>query len=433
MTAKHPCDSVSRESFGADSSDRGAVSRVVSCDQKKVALTRTIVSEASTTASTQGGRISVVGEGLLCLAGTTTTAFDVCTPKIQGAGMDTFRVCSELGHGSFGTVYKVEEKKTGISYAMKVQAKDKFLKTGRLRYAITERNVQSSMSHPFIVGLVCAFQTSHELVLVMPLCSGGSLEALVKGAGGLPELLCRSYFSEVFLAIEHIHSRNVAYRDLKSANVVLDDDGHAMLTDFGLSKQMVSEQSNTFLGSISHVAPEIVARRAHGKAVDVYGLGVLLFEMLAGGPPFVGECRRHLFQNILTAELKVPPFVSDDCASILRSLMARDLDKRLGAANTTDIRGHPFLATVDLDAVLRREVPREVPMIPLRSRLSTHLGHKDGAAHEGVRTLEPFRRGSIFRRRRVRGWEFPESGPERAFGCRSACLVRHLVRRDGAN
>jgi serine/threonine protein kinase len=156
------------------------------------------------------------------------------------------------------------------------------------KYVRTEKNVQSIVKHPFIVRLHCAFQTKARLFMVMDYCGGGDIGHVLQREKRLTEEAARVYLAEVLLAIEELHSREIIYRDLKPDNVVLDDQGHAMLTDFGLSKEGVSDSDSTlsFCGSVAYLAPEMLRRSGHGKSVDWYLLGVLLYEMLVGIPPY---------------------------------------------------------------------------------------------------------------------------------------------------
>lgn len=337
---------------------------------------------------------------------------DACTDDILDARVDAFDVHSVLGKGSFGTVYRVTHKRTRCSYAMKVMDKEIIFEEDRLGLAITELKVQSSMQHPFIVRLACSFQTVHELVLVMQFCPGGTLKKFVEGQDGLSEELSRLYFSEVFLAIEHMHSCEVAYRDLKCENVVLDEFGHAMLMDFGLCKQKLSgiKRSNSFVGTPRFMSPEVLCRQCHGKEVDIYGLGVLLFEMLTTYPPFSAadaQDRQQLVHMVLNSKLEIPSFVSCGCASILGTLLERDPQRRLGATDTADIRSHPFLAPVDFDALLIREVPL-THFQPCRP-----VALDSGSSSAGDRTAlpNPFSNrttiASLLGATYVQGWEFP--------------------------
>jgi len=278
---------------------------------------------------------------------------------IERAGPDSFLFKAVLGKGSFGVVYEVVHKKSKQVYAMKVLRKSKILgKRNLMRYAVTERNLLSYIRHPFIVRLHYAFQTPGLLVLVLQYCSGGNLAELLQMEGRIQTTLARLYMAEVLLAIEHLHDRNVIYRDLKPENIVLDEQGHAMLTDFGLSKEGVQGLVGTksFCGSIAYLAPEILTRVGHGQAVDLYGIGVLLYECLIGHPPFYTRDRETLCKNILSATLQVPANISPTASSFISALMQRDPAKRLGGRQTSEARNHAFFGSIDWHHVLMREV-----------------------------------------------------------------------------
>jgi serine/threonine protein kinase len=196
-----------------------------------------------------------------------------------------------IGKGSFGEVYLVKKKSTGKLYAMKIMSKRMIQRQNLAKYIYTEKNVQSSIKHPFIVRLYCAFQSSTRLFMVMDYCGGGDLGHVLQREKIFSEETARIYIAEVLLAIEELHSREIIYRDLKPDNVVLDDEGHALLTDFGLSKDGIKDSDSTqsFCGSIAYLAPEMLRRSGHGRTVDWYLLGVLLYEMLVGIPPYFNK------------------------------------------------------------------------------------------------------------------------------------------------
>lgn len=214
------------------------------------------------------------------------------TPSLkEKVGLQSFVTIKLLGKGSFGEVYLVRKRSTGILYAMKVLSKDKVRKQNLTRYAMTENNVLRCIQHPFIVRLHCAFQTSAKLMLIIDYCPGGDLGDLLKRQGKLQIEQATIYASEILLALEELHKREIIYRDLKPDNVLLDGSGHAVLADFGLSKEGInfSDITTSFCGSYAYLAPEVLARAGHGRSVDWYLFGVLLFEMLVGSPPFYHE------------------------------------------------------------------------------------------------------------------------------------------------
>lgn len=154
---------------------------------------------------------------------------------IKEIGLSSFRKLSLLGRGAFGEVYLAENVQDGQRYAVKVLDKGMIMRQNILRYAMTERKILSTINHPFVVKLRFAFQTADKLYLVMDYCPGGDLLSLVKKAT-LNEHQLMKYMAEIVLAIEALHRAEIIYRDLKPSNIILDADGHACLTDFGLSK-----------------------------------------------------------------------------------------------------------------------------------------------------------------------------------------------------
>lgn len=263
-----------------------------------------------------------------------------------------------LGKGSFGEVYHVVHKSTSKPFAMKVILKSKVLTGSNLRYTITERNVLSFIRHPYIVPLHHAFQTPEHLVLILQYCQGGNLQRLIQSERRLQLETACLYTAEVLLALIHLHERQIIFRDLKPENVVLDDNYHAMLTDFGLSKEDVlgPRDAKSFCGSYAFLAPEILHRCGHGHAVDLYGLGVLLFAMLTGMPPFYHPDQDALVNNIKFAELRIPLNVPRAAASLIFTLMERDPARRLGANSTSDVQQHAFFCTTDWAKLMAREV-----------------------------------------------------------------------------
>eukprot|EP00826_Nyctotherus_ovalis_P017326 TRINITY_DN15098_c0_g7_i1.p4 TRINITY_DN15098_c0_g7~~TRINITY_DN15098_c0_g7_i1.p4 ORF type:complete len:177 (-),score=56.65 TRINITY_DN15098_c0_g7_i1:445-975(-) len=176
---------------------------------------------------------------------------------------------------------------------MKALSKHMIFRQNMAAYIYTERNVQCGPRHPFIVNLYCAFQNRTRLFMVMDYCRGGDLGNVIEREGRLCENVTRIYLAEVLLALEELHKREIIYRDLKPDNVVMDAEGHAVLTDFGLSKEGIKATDYTlsFCGSLAYLAPEVLGRSGHGKSVDWYLLGVLLYEMLVGMPPYFDKNR----------------------------------------------------------------------------------------------------------------------------------------------
>ena len=189
---------------------------------------------------------------------------------------------------------------------MKVLSKKKIREENLKKYAITERNVMSSMGHPFIVQLRYAFQTTDHLFLISDYCPGGDLAQYLEIEEKFSEEKAKLYMQEIVLGIEALHMQNIIFRDLKPDNIIIDEDGHALLTDFGLSKEHVRKGeygAKSFCGSYAYLAPEMLKKTGHGKAVDWYLLGVLLYEMITGMPPYYADDKSQLFKNIVDDKL----------------------------------------------------------------------------------------------------------------------------------
>lgn len=266
-------------------------------------------------------------------------------------GPHDFRGLMQLGKGSFGEVYLVEKNDTLEQFALKVLKKDKIFGSNLVRYAFTERNILLKLNHPYIVKLNYSFQTPEKLVLVMDFCPGGDLGMYLTREKRFSEEKARFYITEILLALEELHKHEILFRDLKPGNVVIDKDGHAKLTDFGLSKEGVidGQLSRSFCGSIAYLAPEMLRRAGHTRSVDWYLLGVLLYEMLVGSPPYYSNNREELFNNIQRGKLRFPKSLSENAKNLIKQLLNRDPSKRLGSSknDASDIKVQPFFENTD--------------------------------------------------------------------------------------
>ena len=280
--------------------------------------------------------------------------------SIEHITTSNFVCLAQLGKGSFGEVYLVKKVNSEETYAMKVLRKERIMGQNLLKYAIAERNVLSTSHHPFIVKLNYAFQTSTKLFLVIEYCPNGDLAKHLSFEKRFKEPRAKFYICEILLALEDLHKRDIIFRDLKPDNVVLDKDGHCKLTDFGLSKEGVHENffAQSFCGSIAYLAPEMLKKEGHGKAVDWYLLGVLFYEMLVGITPYFTTRKEDIFYNIEHGELKIPDFVSKEAGELLRRLLERNPNKRLGGMgrDALEIKEHPYFKDVDWKKMYEKKI-----------------------------------------------------------------------------
>ena len=310
-----------------------------------------------------------------------------------------------LGRGSFGEVYLVRKTNTNIKYAMKVLRKERIISQNLLKYAIAERNILSLIYHPFIVKLNYAFQTSTKLFLILEYCPNGDLSKHLLIEKRFCEKRAKFYLCEIILALEYLHKKDIIFRDLKPDNVVLDEEGHCKLTDFGLSKDGVKEDqgAQSFCGSLAYLAPEILKKKGHGKAVDWYLLGVLFYEMLIGVTPFFTLRKEELFQNIEFGELNIPEYISNEAAELLQRLLERDPNKRLGGGNrdAQEIKDHPYFKDVNWDDIYNKKLKPPIFMNYMSKMI--HYYHKERLfANEDLFNKAP----DISSPNKFSGWSF---------------------------
>ena len=283
--------------------------------------------------------------------------------------LDQFELVRVIGKGSFGKVTLVRKKSDAKLYAMKVLAKQNIIKRKQVEHTKTERNVLGKLNHPFIVKLHYAFQTEVKLYFVLDYAAGGELFFHLSRMKKFPDHMARFYAAEISLALDTMHQHGVVYRDLKPENILLDGEGHIKLADFGLAKEGVlsaAEGAHSLCGTPEYLSPEVLDRQGHGTAVDWWNLGMVLYEMLTGLPPWYTTDREKLFDRLRNAPLKFPFYVSRPAASLIQALLNRNPVQRLGSGGGVEVRTHGFFSTIDWDALYNREIPP--PFNPCRNQ-----------------------------------------------------------------
>ena len=216
----------------------------------------------------------------------------------------------------------------------------------------------------------------------------------------------RCYLAEILLALQELHKRDIIFRDLKPDNVVIDEEGHALLTDFGLSKESVldNNQAKSFCGSVAYLAPEVLRRAGHGKSIDWYLTGVLLYEMLVGIPPYFSNNKEQMFTNIEGGPLRLPHYLSAEAKDLLVQLLNRNPNKRLGAGkdDAEEIKAHAFFADVDWEKVHERK--QEMVKVPMRKIKKSGMPLEEMIYGKYTNTEMEH----DFERNRIPGWSFME-------------------------
>ncbi|XP_060832844.1 ribosomal protein S6 kinase beta-1-like [Bombus pascuorum] len=288
----------------------------------------------------------------------------------EKTGPQDFELCKILGEGGYGKVFQVKKvtgKDKGSIFAMKVLRKASIIRNQKdTAHTKAERNILEAVKHPFIVNLMYAFQTGGKLYLILEYLCGGELFTYLDREGIFLEDTACFYLSEIILALQHLHNQGIIYRDLKPENILLDGEGHVKLTDFGLCKEHIEEGTvtHTFCGTIEYMAPEILTRSGHGKAVDWWSLGALMFDMLTGMPPFTGDDRRKTIEKILRGKLCLPLYLTPDAKDLIRKLLKRQVSQRLGSGpdDAEQIMNHNFFKHIKWQDVISRKL--EPPFKP---------------------------------------------------------------------
>lgn len=275
---------------------------------------------------------------------------------------DDFHIVRVIGKGSFGKVMEVVHKSTQKTYAMKEMSKEVIERENLLEHIFAEKSILQKISHPYIVSLHFAFQSKDKLYLILDFLSGGELFFHLKQNQQFDEPRAMFYAAQIGHALGHLHSLDIIYRDLKPENAVLDKDGHVCLTDFGLAKTNVSatDAAQTFCGTPEYLAPEFLRGGGHGKAVDWWSLGILIYEMLVGIPPFYSENVDHMYEHILKKPLEFDPDVSPQAQDLITKLLDRNPETRLQDVKV--YMAHPFFKGFNWTAMIQRQLPP--PFVP---------------------------------------------------------------------
>ena len=275
-----------------------------------------------------------------------------CTQQEDGLSMNDFRIISVLGRGFYGKVMLVEKLDTGHLYALKVIRKKKLLEMGQVEAAIAERNLLYSIPpNNFIVSAKFAFQTPSKFYLGLQYAAGGELLHYLSHLIN-PYEDTIFYMGELAIAINHLHTNGIVYRDLKPENVLLDKSGHIKLTDFGLSKT-IKNTTGTFCGTPEYVAPDIILRKRYTFDIDWWSFGILLYEVLYGLTPFFDDNHAIMFDNIINKDPIFPNNNYPLANELIIKLLQKDPLKRI---RFDLIKIDPFFQSLDWDKISQKKV-----------------------------------------------------------------------------
>uniref|UniRef100_A0A673HCH8 protein kinase C n=1 Tax=Sinocyclocheilus rhinocerous TaxID=307959 RepID=A0A673HCH8_9TELE len=286
----------------------------------------------------------------------------------EGMQMEDFNCISVLGRGHFGKVLLAEFRRTGKLYAIKALKKGDVVTRDEVDSLICEKRIFETINvfrHPFLVNLYGCFQTPDHVCFVMEYSPGGDLMTHIHNSI-FSERQARFYSACVLLGLEFLHQNRIVYRDLKLDNLLMDSDGFVRIADFGLCKEGMGhgDRTSTFCGTPEFLAPEVLTDSTYTRAVDWWGLGVLIYEMLVGESPFPGDDEEEVFDSIVNDEVRYPRFLSPESVSIIQKLLQKNPEKRLGAGeqDANEVKRHRFFQGIDWEALLAKRV--KPPFLP---------------------------------------------------------------------
>ena len=281
---------------------------------------------------------------------------------------NNFKFLYVIGKGGFGRVWKIQSKKSKNVYALKEMSKLKIIDKKSEKSINSEREFLSKLNHPFIVNMHYAFQDKENLYLVMDLLSGGDLRYHISRYHKFSEEQTRFFISNMIYALKYIHENNVIHRDIKPENLVLDENGYVRITDFGIAKENMPDNSSETSGTPGYMAPEVMKAKNHSFPVDFFAIGVIGYEFMLGKRPYYGKNRQEIKEQMLSKEAiikeeNIPKGWSTDSVDFINKLLKRKIGDRLGSKEgAKELMKYPWLKYYPWEELIKKNLL--APFVP---------------------------------------------------------------------
>lgn len=277
---------------------------------------------------------------------TSIISSDIMKPKEQETTpakrwvLDDFEIGRPLGTGKFGRVYLAREKRTHFIVALKVLYKSQIQKAGVERQLQREIEIQSHLRHPNILRLYGYFHDKTRVYIILEYAANGELFKILCERERFDEHTAAKYIIKISDAISYCHSKHVVHRDIKPENILVTANNELKIADFGWAVCLSKNRRTTLCGTLDYLPPEMIEGHEHDESVDIWSLGVLLYEFLVGSPPFETPDRQVTCQRIKEVDIKFPDFVSVQARDLIQRLLQHDPQKRMPLQ---EIRSHPWI------------------------------------------------------------------------------------------
>lgn len=287
------------------------------------------------------------------------------TPKSnKKLSINDFDIIKELGRGAYGKVVLARNKATNREYAIKIIDKFFLDKLNKTKEAFVEREMLSSLSHDNISKLVSSFQSKEKLFFILKYFKNGTLNSLIKKAGFFPKELAQFYLAQIVSVLEYFECKNIAHRDLKSDNILIDDNYNLQLIDFATATIIGKEynlkkkcfipiednKKDELVGTAEYASPEMLNHNiVNPKSCDLWSLGCIMFQMFHGYTPFKGYCEKETIENVNKGLFYIRESLDDNTKDLIERLLIKNQNERIGMKSINEIKSHPFFNGINFD------------------------------------------------------------------------------------